>query len=199
MKSMNPVTSNRPPVKSAAECFPKLVPLLKYLDSLEHRADLDALKALLEELDIARTDLDQACCFSEDCYQRNIIRESPWYELVCLCWRSGQRTPIHDHRGSSCAFRVVEGTATEIRFAKTPSGLLTVTGSYEAEPGYICASFDDDIHQVLNANPRGEDVVTLHIYSPPLKNYRRYTLDSPTPVGQVEDRPLHERHVCTAD
>jgi len=171
--------------------FPKLKNLLGYLDSLEDRADLDVLRRLLEDLDVTRADIESACTFSEGRYQRNIIKESAWYELVALCWKSGQRTPIHDHRGSSCAFKVVHNAATEIRFEKSPSGLLVSTGSFEAPEGHICASYDEDIHQVLNANPEGTDVITLHIYSPPLKNYRRYTLDTPCCEGQVQDETFH--------
>ena len=180
------------PSASPAERFPKLRALLNYLDSLTGRADLAVLSRLLDQLEITRADLAPACRFCDDTYQRNIIKESPWYELVCLCWRSGQRTPIHDHRGSSCAFRVIEGSALEIRFDVTPSGLLRCSGSFDSPPGTICASHDADIHQVLNAQPAGQDVITLHIYSPPLKSFRKYTLDSPTPVGQMQE------HICPA-
>lgn len=183
------------PCRPPEERFPKLKPLLQYLDSLTGRADLETLSRLLRDLQIGRCDIEESCRFAGDRYQRNIIKESPWYELVALCWHSGQRTPIHDHRGSSCAFRVVHNSITEIRFEKSPSGLLISTGSHEAPPGYICASYDDDIHQVLNANPPGQDAITLHIYSPPLKQYRKYTLDSPCCEGQVCDAGFHSRGV----
>src|SRR5205807_7632445 len=39
-----------------------------------------------------------------------------------LCWRNGQRSPIHDHRGSSCGVRVLRGTMTETQFAFAPNG-----------------------------------------------------------------------------
>ena len=166
-------------IQSPASQFPKLVKIIAYLDSLEDRADLETLRRFLEELDITREDLEAACGFCDDHYQRNIIKESEWYELVCICWKSGQRTPIHDHRGSSCAFKVIAGTAMEMCFDKTPSGLLKACDTHDAPAGFICASYDADIHQVLNAQPEGEDVVTLHIYSPPMRQYRKYSLDSP--------------------
>ncbi len=175
--------------------FPRLRALLQYLDSLTDRADLAVLAGLLKQLNISRADLAPACLFCEENYQRNIIKESPWYELVCLCWRSGQRTPIHDHQGSSCAFKVIDGTAMETRFEVTPSGLLSSTGSHDMAPGFICASHDADIHQVLNAQPAGLDVITLHIYSPPLKSFRKYTLDTPTAAGQMNEQMCPSRRV----
>ena len=34
--------------------------------------------------------------------------------------------------------------------------------------GFICATQDQDIHQISNLQPGNADLVTLHIYSPPL-------------------------------
>lgn len=180
---------------TAQERFPKLAKLIDYLESLRDRADLDVLRGLLKDLEVSRPDIMGCCHFAEDRYQRNIISETPWYELVAVCWHSGQRTPIHDHMGSSCAFKVIEGKCTEIPFEKTCSGLICPTGTATREAGFICASHDQDIHQVLNAQPEGEDLITLHIYSPALKNYRRYTLDSPCPKEQVDAARFHERGV----
>ena len=160
--------------------FPKLRPLLGYLDGLGGRADLTTLRRLLEELQVTRADLEPACSFNRERYRRNLIRETPWYELVCLCWSSGQRTPIHDHEGSSCAFLVVEGVATETRFERTPSRLVIPTLTQQRRPGFICASTEADIHQVANTQPEGSDLITLHIYSPQLRHFNVYSLDTPT-------------------
>ncbi len=112
--------------------------------------------------------------------EMNMIGKSPWYELVCLCWGSGQRTPIHDHEGSSCAFLVVEGDATETRFEHTPSGLVVPVETNVRNPGFVCASSEADIHQVANTQPEGCDLITLHIYSPQLRHFNVYSMDTPT-------------------
>ena len=39
-----------------------------------------------------------------------------------LCWKNGQRSPIHDHTGSSCGVRVLRGTLTETLFELAPNG-----------------------------------------------------------------------------
>jgi cysteine dioxygenase len=163
-----------------AAAFPGLRPLLDYLDDLGEPADLAVLRRLMEELGITRADVEDACIFEDERYQRNMIRRTGWYELVCLCWRSGQRTPIHDHFGSACAFRVIEGIATETRFERTASGLICPTWTKHHEPGYVCASAEADIHQVANTASPGTDLVTLHCYTPPLRHFNVYTLDTPT-------------------
>ena len=160
--------------------FPKLVPLLRYLDGLGETADLPTLRRLLEDLQVSREDLSAACFFRGERYQRNLIKETAWYELVCLCWHSGQRTPIHDHEGSSCAFLVVEGDAVETKFDRTPSGLVVPAATECRRPGFVCASSEADIHQVANTQPAGCDLITLHIYSPQLRNFNVYSMDTPT-------------------
>lgn len=154
--------------------FPKLRDLIGYLDSVSGRVDLTILSRLLHEAEVTRDDIACVCQFGAGGYRRNTLSRSEHYELLALCWRSGHCTPIHDHKGSSCAFRVVEGHGTEIRFAKTPSGLVCPTGSASMAPGYVCAAQDDDIHQVANLQPPGADLITLHIYSPPIRSMNTY-------------------------
>jgi cysteine dioxygenase len=159
--------------------FPCLKPIITYLDSLSNRADLSVLSAMLSKLEVARSDIAPACVFGQRGYRRNTISSSPWYELLALCWRSGDCTPIHDHKGVSCAFRIVEGQGTEIRFSPTPSGLICPVSAVKMDPGYICAADEPDIHQVANMQAPGRDLVTLHIYSPPIKKMNTYEFATP--------------------
>ena len=79
-----------------------------------------------------------------------------------------------------------EGTGTEIRFKHTPSGLLCPSEILTIGPGHVCASAESDIHEVANMQPEGNDLITLHIYSPPLKRMNAYKLTSPV-VEQISD------------
>jgi cysteine dioxygenase len=155
--------------------FPKLAALIAYLDSLSGRADLKKLAGLLEALAVSREDIAPVCIFGTGAYRRNTIARSEHYELLALCWRSGHTTPIHDHRGVSCAFRVIEGAGTEIRFTLTDSGLICPAQVNPMPPGYVCAAEDADIHQVANMQAPGVDLITLHIYSPPITKMHTYS------------------------
>lgn len=171
---MNTAISKDTPVTD----FPMLDPLFKYLDTLNAPADLETLRSLLQNLDITRKDIKEACNFEEDDYKRTVLKDSRWFEVVCICWRSGQRTPIHDHKGASCAFRVIEGIATETLFEKSPSGFVYPTASNHQKAGYIAASNEADIHQVVNTQPAGNDLINIHIYSPLLRDFNIYSLDT---------------------
>lgn len=165
---------------------PELAELVGYLDHLTDRADLAVLSQILEGLTLTRADLEPAIVFGKNGYRRNVIRRGEWYELLALCWRSGHSTPIHDHRGSSCAFRVIEGVCTEVRYLVTPSGQVCPSETHHLQAGSVCAAEDSDIHQVANLQAAGEDLITLHIYSPAIRSMNTYAF---TPPGRCDDLP----------
>ncbi len=153
---------------------PELAKIVDYLESLGERADLETLHELLKQVDVSREDFGCACRFGTKAYKRNTVARGEWFELVCLCWSSGHCTPIHDHEGSSCAFRVIEGQGTEIRFAMTDSGLVMPVETNLMDPGYICTADDGAIHQIANLQAPGIDLITLHVYTPALSGINTY-------------------------
>lgn len=163
---------------TTCEVPPKLTELVGYLTALDARADLVELERRLLALDITRHDISPACVFGTRGYRRNTIARGEWFELLALCWRSGDCTPIHDHEGSSCAFKVIEGQGTEIRYEPTACGMVCPTGRRMLEPGTVCAAEDNDIHQVANMQAKGVDLITLHIYSPPIEQMGTYDFAS---------------------
>src|SRR5262249_27648499 len=94
--------------------------LFRYLDGLKGRAPLESLVAELRELNITTDNLAQHIHFTDGRYARNLVRSGKYYHLWVLCWKNGQRSPIHDHLGSSCAVKVLRGTATETIFEFGP-------------------------------------------------------------------------------
>ncbi len=95
---------------------------IAFLDSLHERAPLPQLVAELAELRVDCDELGEHVRFSDQQYARNLLREGPWYQLLVLCWKNGQRSPIHDHAGSTCGVRVLRGVLTETTFAFAPNG-----------------------------------------------------------------------------
>jgi cysteine dioxygenase len=150
--------------------------LFRYLDRLTDRACLTDLKAELADLEIDLAEVAQHVRFSERTYRRNLVRGTDWYNLWVLCWRNGQRSPIHDHKGSSCAVRVLNGTMTETLFEFAPNGHVKATFSRDVLPGGVVGSEDSDLHQVSNLQAGNADLVTMHIYSPPLLLMGTYSL-----------------------
>ncbi len=175
--------------KTGAE---RLEQLFKHLDGLTSRATVEQLSAWLGEAGITRDDIADYVRFGAETYQRNLIQEGAHYHVLALCWRSGQRSPIHNHADSTCGLVVVEGIATETVFDHSPCGLVKAVLSCDLPAGSIAASVDTDTHQVSNLQPAGEDLITLHIYSPPLLRMASYSLTEP---HVSEFRPMVVTHV----
>jgi DMSO/TMAO reductase YedYZ molybdopterin-dependent catalytic subunit len=154
----------------------KLDALFEHLDGLEGRAPLKSLTDLLRRLDLGCADLADFLRFSDRDYQRNLVRAGRWYHLWVLCWKNGQRSPIHDHAGSSCGVRVLRGTATVTTFAFAPNGHVKALGSHDLAPGSVLGNQDSEMHQVSNLQAGDADLVTLHVYSPPLVRMGTYSL-----------------------
>jgi cysteine dioxygenase len=154
--------------------------LCDYLDGLDDRADLEELTARMRQLRIDCDDVAEHVLFASRGYARNLVRTGPWYSALVLCWRNGQRSPIHDHAGSSCGVRVLRGTMTETRFEFAPNGHVKAVESRDFAPGSVIGSQDFDLHQVSNLQAGDADLVTLHIYSPPLVKMGTYSLTDTT-------------------
>ncbi|UGA40598.1 cysteine dioxygenase family protein [Chromobacterium haemolyticum] len=87
---------------------------------------------------------------------------------------------MHNHRGSLCGLRVLQGTATETVFERTDHGLVYAVESHRLESGSLTINSHLDIHQISNLQPYGDDLVTLHLYySPPLRKMELFSLESP--------------------
>jgi cysteine dioxygenase len=148
---------------------------LERLDAYCSRIPLEELADLLGQLQVELADLGGAVAFDPGGYRRNLIRHGPAYEALVLCWRSGQRSTIHDHRGSSCGVRVLAGTATETTYRRQPGAGVLPVRVLNRRTGTICATQDEDIHEMSNLAADGRDLVTLHVYSPPLRTMGVYS------------------------
>ena len=149
--------------------------LFAYLDALQGRAPLDELKNVLARCEVEIEDVARFVRFSERCYQRIPLRGGDWFQAWVMCWRNGQRSPIHDHAASACAVCILDGTATVTRFERAANGHIKAVASEDFPPGTVVASQDADVHQVSNLMARG-DLVTLHTYTPPLLRMGTYSI-----------------------
>jgi cysteine dioxygenase len=150
--------------------------LLEALDAWSERIPLSELTRTLGSVSLTPDDVRPCVRFGDDSYRRNLLHAGPAYQALVLCWRNGQRSPIHDHRGSSCGFRILQGTALETVFERAKNRMIYAVRSQEMNPGLVCATQDDDIHQVSNLADDGSDLITLHVYSPPLLSMGTYSL-----------------------
>lgn len=128
--------------------------------------------------------------FCADHYARNLVCRTPAFELLVLCSNPGHESTIHDHAGALNAIRVFSGELTSRLFAPATAepadavGLVALASEERLWPGSLTGVDRDGIHQLANASQ--ENLVTVHVYAPPLTELVVYSTSSP----EIEQRPL---------
>ena len=154
-----------------------LEPLVNFLNQADSRVPIEGLQKHLSELNVTLDDLTQYLHFNDCSYSRNLICENTWYELLCICWKNGQESLIHNHAQSTCGLRVIQGVGVETTFEEIGDNKVKPIESCELKTGEVCCTKDADIHQISNVQPDGSDLVTLHIYSPPLRTMQVWDME----------------------
>jgi cysteine dioxygenase len=148
--------------------------LVETLGGLDARPELSRVDEWMRGVEVSRGELRPYVSFKEGAYARHRVFMCEHAELLVLCWRPGQRTPIHDHAGSFGSVRVLEGFMWETLFEMDSSEGLRYKSSREWTPGHVTGADVPDIHQLGNPDISGADLITLHLYSPPLTSLNVY-------------------------
>lgn len=159
------------------------------LAQYEHEIPLQQIDDFLQNTDIPLEDVRRYTRFHSDRYLRNLMFSGPAFQALVLCWRNGQRSPIHDHKGSNCGVKVLVGNIIETQFAMAPNNMVYAVSSSIVEEGGVTVSKHSDIHQISNLQSENRDLVTLHIYSPPLLTMNVYSLSDD--VVRTYDDPIN--------
>ncbi|MGH9759384.1 MAG: cysteine dioxygenase [Blastocatellia bacterium] len=179
MVARNPQTGN-----SHELSLPELTEAINSLTALP---SLDQVMEWFSRVYLRPRDYQSYRVFADHNYARNLIARSDYAEMLLLCWHSGQRTPIHDHGGSIGVILVCEGMMTETMFERAPEGNVHPYNTYRRGTGAVTGADVPDIHQLLNLEAEGKELVTLHCYSPPLSVLNTYSQSS-SRVGHWRER-----------
>jgi len=155
-----------------------LLALVQSLGSLGRVPTLDEVNEMLFGAEIADGEIEPFRQFKPSTYARHRLMRNQYAELLVLCWRPGQRTPIHDHNGSHGAVRVHHGVMWESTFTLDDDRRLRYRCARECPAGEVTGAAVTDIHQLGNPEVSGRDLVTLHIYAPPLNVLNTYKIGS---------------------
>ncbi|HWC95405.1 MAG TPA: cysteine dioxygenase family protein [Candidatus Sulfopaludibacter sp.] len=127
--------------------------------------------------------LDPYTFFCEGKYTRNLILRTPLFELIAICWESGQVSSVHNHRGQNCWMAIAYGKVQVQNFRLVRHDPDALTCELEpttrflidaATPGEVDP--EEPIHLVANLASFGSRAVTLHVYSLPFDTCEVYDL-----------------------
>lgn len=130
---------------------------------------------------MAQSELDKKFweCYAErneTPYTRNRIAATTDFELLLLCWNPQARSPIHDHAGSDCWMKCLEGTMVQDVFfhPKGNAFQLVPMQTTDIEKNQVALINDSiGVHQMKNPSLK-EKSITLHLYVPPINQYQTY-------------------------
>lgn len=126
--------------------------------------------------------------FADDHYTRNLIHRDSLFDIMVLCWKPGQGTPIHTHNGQLGWAFATEGVieCQEYRWSgcdrpenQNVAGMdclaggsrvkLDPTKHVECAPGGGVSRVDKQltIHSLCAPADAGEPSVSFHVYSLP--------------------------------
>jgi uncharacterized NAD(P)/FAD-binding protein YdhS/predicted metal-dependent enzyme (double-stranded beta helix superfamily) len=155
-------------------------------------AELDALHSVVDEATCRRL-LTEAALTEEEVasyveprpgsYARRCVARRERYEVLVLTWMPGQGSVAHDHSGSLCGLKVVQGQLTEQLYRSGPDGQVRCASASSLGVGQITVDPGIVVHALSNSADPAEILVTVHIYSPPLPEVRRYAVATTPPAA----------------
>lgn len=168
------------PTPADPACRLSFKSLADTLKSLTAVPTLEETYQLIQRTDISSDEIAPFLGFKTGNYSRHRVMSNEFVEMLVLCWKPGQRTPIHDHNGSHGAVFVHKGIMWETTFEYDTDHGLTYKSIGEFRARGLTGSEVPDIHQIGNPDVSGRDLITIHIYAPPLGVLKTYKLGSST-------------------
>jgi predicted metal-dependent enzyme (double-stranded beta helix superfamily) len=120
-------------------------------------------------------------------YTRNLIFKSNLFELLAICWESGQASSIHNHHDQNCWMAVPIGKLmvdvyhvfAHDREAGTCQ--LELASSVEMNPDHpLAVDPRQPVHRVSNLLAFSQRAVSLHVYSRPYDHCVVYSAEKGT-------------------
>ncbi|HEU4795555.1 MAG TPA: cysteine dioxygenase family protein [Pyrinomonadaceae bacterium] len=168
-------STTKPPDGTSSFTFAELVETLSRQTA---PPALEEINSWLSTVEISQLDLQPYLGFKEGNYWRHRVCRNDAVEMLIICWRPGQKTPIHDHNGSHGVVRVQQGLMWETTFRFDDEQGLCYDAGRECPEGTVTGAGVPDIHQLGNPEVSGRDLVTVHVYAPPLGVLKTYKVGS---------------------
>jgi cysteine dioxygenase len=146
-------------------CIDTLNELIEKLD----KSNPENHGRIIKNMDIPIDEFEEYASWNKEGYTRNCINRTDNYELILLCWKKGDITPIHNHNGQKCWVYQVQGQVTEVRYEENNSNELIETNRMKLNPGKLTFMHDSMGYHKLKNDTEGR-AMTLHIYVSPINS-----------------------------
>ncbi|MDX1685941.1 MAG: cysteine dioxygenase family protein [Saprospiraceae bacterium] len=144
------------------------------IDILPECSGSDYIK-IARNMSIPSEEFEPYACWSGEEYTRNCIARTDDYELLLLCWKEGEETPIHCHFGQECWVYAIEGKLEEERYAEDGDDIVQVDHSIYEEGSLSYMNDEMGYHLLRNVAPGRS--MSLHLYMNPIDQCTVYDED----------------------
>jgi len=165
------------PLTSQSNLSHNLRTIVRQLEDLGAGITGDQVTAILSGAELTIHDVEDFVSIKLDGYSRRRVARTETFEILVMTWLPGQGNVAHDHAGSVSAFKILRGTGDETRYAQAVDSLVDAVGTRQLHEGEVGIDAGDVIHAVCNERT-GEPLVSVHVYAPPVRELRRFTLRS---------------------
>ena len=169
-------TSHQPVERAQELTFQELV---HCLNAQVSPPALEDINSWLQNVRITDDDIKPYVGFKEANYWRHRVCRNDAVEMLVLCWRAGHKTPIHDHNGSHGVVKVHAGVLRECIYKYDATKGLCDDSDRQCQTGEVTGAGVPDIHRLGNPEDSGQDLITVHVYAPPLGVLKTYKVGSP--------------------
>lgn len=140
---------------------------------LLRETDLRCYGRILERYTFPSHDLMPYLRWNEKHYTRTCVVRNARFELLVICYGSGQRTSIHDYDSTYAWVQPLMGEVMEERFLMDQHGGIRLKQASRLTTGVPAVlPRDNSIHRFIN--PGTERAITLNLYAPPMSQWRVY-------------------------
>lgn len=171
MKNMEKIMQ---PVSSKQDAIMLIIEQLQQCTSDEQRLKL------IEHMTLELQDLKEFHYFAEHSYGRNLVFSNEQFEIILMCWGSGQGATVHDHNDSLCIMKCLAGQLEEQRYVRKQSVngesvVITPSTISHLNKGEACSITDSDgLHSISNQTDNA--ACSLHFYFPPIHTATVYDI-----------------------
>jgi cysteine dioxygenase len=155
-----------------------LISAIEELKNTAPQMKLPDLRRFISKLKPEQAEIERYIHFTDERYARNLIYKCDSFECLVLCWKPGQRSPIHDHSNSICAVYTLDGVLSADNYRKMANGHVRADYSEDMRPGSVLSIQTTEIHQVSNLQDTA-NLISLHFYLGPLENSFLYSVQQP--------------------
>jgi cysteine dioxygenase len=175
----------------------KTVPIEKLVEGLRQLPEsafdgTETVRRFLQETPVSAESLTPYLTWDRQHYTRNLIDRTSLYELMAICWETGQASSVHNHRDQNCWMAVPIGRLHVENFHLVEQDLqggrcrLEPLNIVEMNISQPCAVDPaDPVHRVVNPREFNQRAVSLHVYSRPFDTCVVYSPEQGT-CGEIK-------------